>query len=115
MKCGIKFFRTVAVVFFQIYRYTQKCLSLASIPFLRSSYLLLDGEVVGLDLGVDSTLSLGRSILVLEVLETPRSLSTVGEPDHVVDLLGPTASAPRKRVRTRRVMMRCSRIDKVRS
>ena len=90
-------------------------MSVPSFYSFPSIYLLLDGEVVGLDLGVDSTLSLGRSILVLEVLETPRSLSTVGEPDLVVDLLGPTASAPRKRVRTRRVMMRCSRIDKVRS
>ena len=53
-----------------------------------STDLLLDTEVIGLDLGVDSTLGLSRTVLVLEVLEASAALSSISEPDLVVDLLG---------------------------
>merc|ERR1719247_3098240 len=51
-------------------------------------YSLLYGKIVRLDLSVDSTLGLGGSVLILQVLEAAGSFSSVGEPDLVLDLLG---------------------------
>mmetsp|Transcript_28445 Transcript_28445/g.47788 ORF Transcript_28445/g.47788 Transcript_28445/m.47788 type:complete len:200 (-) Transcript_28445:425-1024(-) len=50
--------------------------------------LLLDGEVLGLDLGVDAALGLGAAVLVDQVLEAAGALTAVGEPHLVLHLLG---------------------------
>jgi hypothetical protein len=49
--------------------------------------LLFDAEVLG-DLGVDTAFGLGRTVLVNKVLEAARALTTICEPDLVVDFLG---------------------------
>ena len=52
---------------------------------VRSS-LLLDIEILP-DLGVNTAFSLGGAVFVDEILESARSLSTISEPDLVIDLL----------------------------
>lgn len=50
------------------------------------TFLLLQVKISG-DLSVDTTFGLCTSILVDEILESSRSLATIGEPDLVINLL----------------------------